>query len=59
MSKDDWEELDQRAMSSIRLCMAKNILANIHGTSTAKELWERFEGLYQAKSVCNQFYLKD
>ena len=36
---DDWEELDLRASSAIRLCLAKNILANVHGMSTAKGLW--------------------
>ena len=37
-SDDDWEELDLRAGSAIRLCFAKNILANVHGISTAKRL---------------------
>ena len=36
-SDDDWEELDLRAANAIRLCLAKNILANVHGMSTAKE----------------------
>ena len=59
MSDDEWEELDMRAASLIRLCLAKNVLANIQGTTSAKELWERLEELYQAKSVCNRFYLKE
>ena len=59
MSDDDWEDLDERAASAIRLCLAKNVLANIHGTYSAKELWERLEELYQANSVCNRFYLKE
>ena len=28
ISDDDWEELDLRAASGIRLCLAKNILVN-------------------------------
>jgi hypothetical protein len=59
MSDDDWEDLDERAASAIRLCLAKNVLANIHGSYSAKELWERLEELYQANSVCNRFYLKE
>ena len=59
MSDDDFEELDERAASAIRLCLAKNVLANLHRTYSAKELWERLEELYQVKSVYNQFYLKE
>jgi hypothetical protein len=42
----DWEDLDLRAASSIRLCLGKNILANVQGTSMAKELWEKLEEMY-------------
>ena len=38
MNDDDWEDLDERAASAIRLCLAKNVLANINGTYSAKEL---------------------
>ena len=56
---DDWEELDLRVASAIKLCLAKNILANVHGMSTAKGLWEKLEELYQAKSISNRLYLKE
>ena len=59
MSDDDWEELDLRVASAIRLCLAKNILANVHGMSTIKGLWEKLEELYQAKSISNRLYLKE
>ena len=58
-SDDDWEELDLRAASAIRLCLAKNILANVHGMSAAKGLWKKLEELYQAKSISNRLYLKE
>ncbi|KAL5793560.1 hypothetical protein ACOSP7_002154 [Xanthoceras sorbifolium] len=48
MSNEDWEEMDLRAASVIRLCLAKNVLANMYGILTAKELWKKLEGLYQA-----------
>ncbi|KAJ0615292.1 putative RNA-directed DNA polymerase [Helianthus annuus] len=61
-SKDDdeeWEALDLRAASAIRLCLAKNVLANVHGISTAKDLWEKLEQLYQGKGISNRLYLKE
>lgn len=59
MSDDDWEELDLKATSTIRLCLTKNVLANIHGISAAKELWEKLEELYQTKSLSNRLCLKE
>ena len=38
MSEEDWEDFDLRAASAIRLCLAKNVLANVHGISSAKQL---------------------
>jgi hypothetical protein len=55
----DWEDLNMRVASSIRLCLAKNVLANVQGTSTANELWEKLEEMYQTKGVSNRVYLKE
>jgi hypothetical protein len=38
MSKEDWEKLDIRARSTIRLCLVDSVLLNVSGESTAKEL---------------------
>lgn len=59
MSDEYWEEMDLRATSVIRLNLTKNILANVHGISLAKEFWEKLEAMYQAKSISNQLYLKE
>ncbi|KAF7801570.1 cytochrome p450 [Senna tora] len=59
MSDEDWDELDLRVASAIRLCLTKNILANMQGISTAKELWEKLKGLYQAKGISNWLMLKE
>ena len=40
MSDNNWEELDLRVASAIKLCLAKNILVNMHGMSTTKDLWQ-------------------
>ena len=53
MSNEDREELNLRATSAIRLCLAKNVLVNVQGISTAKELWEKLEELYQSKGISN------
>ncbi|KAG7968253.1 hypothetical protein I3843_08G145100 [Carya illinoinensis] len=59
MSDENWEDLDLRTASAIRLCLAKNVLANVHGISTAKEFWKKLEEFYQTKGVSNRVYLKE
>lgn len=56
---EEWDDLDLRAASAIRLSLAKNVLANVHGIATAKGLWEKLEKLYQTKGVSNRVYLKE
>ena len=41
MSKEDWEKLDRRARSTIRICLADSVLLNVSVESTAKELWDK------------------
>lgn len=38
MSDEDWETMELRAVSAIKLNLAKNVFANVHKISTAKEL---------------------
>jgi hypothetical protein len=57
MSKEDWEKLDRRARSTIRLCLVDSILLNVSGESIAKELWDKLGNLYQSKSLVNKLFL--
>ena len=56
---EEWDDMDLRAASAIRLCLSKNVLANVHALSTAKELWDKLEQLYQGKGISNWLYLKE
>jgi hypothetical protein len=58
MSKEDWDKLDRRARSTIRLCLEDSMLLNVSGESTAKELWDKLGNLYQSKSLVNKFFLR-
>jgi hypothetical protein len=53
MSKEDWEKLDRKERSTIRLCLADSMLLNVSGESTTKELWDKLGNLYQSKSLVN------
>jgi hypothetical protein len=58
MSKEDWDKLDRRARSTIRLCLADSVLLNVSGESIAKELWDKLGNLYQSKSLVNKLFLR-
>jgi hypothetical protein len=59
MSKEDWEKLDKRARSIIRLCLEDLVLLNVLGESTAKELWDNLGNLYQSNSLVNKLFLRN
>ena len=55
MTYDEWEDLDTKVLSTIRLCLVDDVLFNIIGeTSAASPL----ESLYMTKSVKKIIYLK-
>jgi hypothetical protein len=59
MSKEDWEKLDKKSRSTIRLCLADSVLLNVLGESTTKELWDKLGNLYQSKSLVNKLFLQN
>jgi hypothetical protein len=58
MSKEDWDKLDRRARSTIRLCLEDSVLLNVSGESIAKELWDNLGNLYQSKSLVSKLFLQ-
>ena len=58
MSDEDWKKLDQKAKSTIRLCVSDSVLLNVSGEATMKNLWENLGTLYQSKSLVNKFFLQ-
>jgi hypothetical protein len=58
MTDEDWEDLDARALSTIRLCLADEVLFNIVEEETTTGLWNRLESLYMTKSLMNKIFLK-
>jgi hypothetical protein len=59
MSKEDWEKMDRRARSNIRLFLADSMLLNVSGESITKELWHKLGNLYQSKSLVNKLFLRN
>eukprot|EP01018_Ginkgo_biloba_P012062 Gb_32014 [translate_table: standard] len=44
MKNNDWEKLERKAKSSIRLCLLDSMLLNVSREATAKDLWDNKTG---------------
>lgn len=58
MTDDEWSDIDDRALSDIRLCLADDVLFNIVSEIIAAGLWTKLEKLYMTKSLTNRILLK-
>ncbi|KAK5833221.1 hypothetical protein PVK06_017039 [Gossypium arboreum] len=58
LNKTEWEELDEKALSAIQLCLANTVLQDVLMEKTSSALWKRLETLYATKSLANCLVLK-
>ena len=47
MGKEDWEDLDELARSTIMLTLSKSVYFNVKDTKMSHELWEKLCDLYE------------
>ena len=57
MSDENWEEMDLKAASTIRLCITDEVMYNVKDEETATWIWSRLE-TYITKNLSNKWYLK-
>ncbi len=58
LNKTEWEELDEKALSAIQLCLANTVLQEVLMEKTSSALWKRLETLYATKSLANRLVSK-
>eukprot|EP00253_Pinus_taeda_P025271 PITA_25271 len=58
VSDEERKKLDQKAKSTIRLCVLDSVLLNVSGEATKKALWDKLGTLYQSKSLVNKLFLR-
>ncbi|KAL0293416.1 UNVERIFIED_CONTAM: Retrovirus-related Pol polyprotein from transposon TNT 1-94 [Sesamum radiatum] len=58
MDEEDWEELQQRAAGTIRLCLADEIMYHVMNLKSPGEVWKKLEIQFMSKSITNKLYLK-
>lgn len=58
MSNEDWEELELKTASTIRLCLADEVIYNVINEESTPKLWMELESLYIKKSLMNKLFMK-
>ncbi|MGV7343113.1 hypothetical protein PJI17_30905 [Mycobacterium kansasii] len=58
MIDDEWNTLDKKVLSSIRLCLTDEVLYNVLREKTTASLWAKLENMYAKKSSENCLHLK-
>uniref|UniRef100_A0A0D2ZRY6 CCHC-type domain-containing protein n=1 Tax=Brassica oleracea var. oleracea TaxID=109376 RepID=A0A0D2ZRY6_BRAOL len=54
----DLETLEEKAFSTILLCLVDEIIIEVSDEKTAASLWQKLESLYMTKSLTNKLLLK-
>ena len=54
MKDSEWEEADQKALSTIQLSITDDVLQEVLSEKTAASLWNKLESLYLKKTVANR-----
>ncbi|MBA0849465.1 hypothetical protein Goshw_016375 [Gossypium schwendimanii] len=58
LSQTKWEELNEKALSVVQLCLTNTVLQEVLMKKTSSALWKRLETLYATKSLANRLVLK-
>ena len=59
MTDEKWDDLDEKALSAIQLCLSKEVLREVASENTTVALWAKLESLYMTKSLANKLRLKE
>ncbi|PHT55765.1 hypothetical protein CQW23_04251 [Capsicum baccatum] len=58
-TEEQWEEMDEKALSIIQLCLSREVLREVINEKTAAGIWSKLESLYMTKSLANKLRLKE
>jgi hypothetical protein len=58
MTDDEWEELDMKAVSIIRLLLANEVMYDVMEGNSTTGIWLNLEKRYMSKSLTNKLHLK-
>jgi len=54
MTEEKWDEMDEKALSAIQLCLSREVLCEVINEKIAACIWSKLEYLYMTKSLANK-----
>jgi hypothetical protein len=57
MTDEEWEELDMKAVSTIRLLLADEVIYDVMEENSTAGIWLNLEKRYMSKSLTNKLHL--
>ena len=58
MNITDWKDLETRVASTIRMCLADEVLYHVMDEESMVAIWLKLESRYMSKSLTNKLLLK-
>ena len=58
MNDMDWKDLEMKVVSTIRLCLADDVMYHVMAEESPATIWLKLESRYMSKSLTNKLYLK-
>ena len=58
IKKETWQDLDEKALTTIQFCLADEVLDDFSTKKIASSLWERLHDHYLKKSLASPLILK-
>lgn len=55
---EKWNKMDQKACSTIRLCLSRNVAYNFANEMTAKGIWDKLQDMYLQNDQMSVMYLQ-
>ena len=59
MTEETWEDLDEKALTAVQLCLSEEVLREVIQETTTAGLWTKLESLYMTKNLANKLRLKE
>ncbi|KAK9756318.1 hypothetical protein RND81_01G088600 [Saponaria officinalis] len=59
MSDEQWDEMDEKTLSVIQLCLSREVLCEVIKDKSSADIWTKLESLYMTKSLANKLRLKE
>lgn len=58
MTDEEWDEYEQKVVSSIHLALHQDVMYNVLKEKTTSGIWAKQKSIYVSKSLTNKLFLK-